>query len=75
MLTLQGIKARPPRLQERIQWLSEEVQRWKHDESPLLALERRAYLEGIQDALAGLDEAVVVLEKAVERIEALKLPW
>jgi len=42
--------------------------------SPLLESERRAYLIGIQEAIAGLDEARVVLGKAVRRVEDLGLP-
>jgi len=36
--------------------------------------ERRAYLIGIQEAIAGLDQARVVLGKAVRRVEELGLP-
>jgi len=43
-------------------------------ESPLLDGERRAYLIGIQEAIAGLDEARVVLGKAIRRVEELRLP-
>jgi len=36
--------------------------------------EKRAYLRGVQEAIAGLDQARVVLGKAVHRIEELGLP-
>jgi hypothetical protein len=42
---------------------------WKEPNDPLLYLERRAYLGAIQDALAGVDEARVVLAKARRRLE------
>jgi hypothetical protein len=40
----------------------------------LLAAELRAYLDGNQDALAGVDEARVVLEAVIRRLERLGLP-
>jgi len=39
-----------------------------------LAGERRAYLNAIQGAIAGVDEASVVLARAIQRIEELGLP-
>jgi len=47
--------------------LAKEVALWKGGEDPLLYLERRAYLNAIQDALAGLEAARVVLAKALTR--------
>jgi hypothetical protein len=37
---------------------------WKECNNPLLHLERRAYLDAMRDALAGVEEARVVLAKA-----------
>jgi hypothetical protein len=42
---------------------------WKACNDPLLYLERRAYLGAIRDALAGVEEARVVLAKARQRLE------
>jgi hypothetical protein len=49
--------------------LAKEVVLWKECNDPLLYLERKAYLEAIQDALAGVDAARVVLARARQRIE------
>ncbi len=73
MLQLHDIKARLPRLRERIDGLAREIVLWKQSEGPLLPLERHQYLEGLHDALAGLDEGLRVLGKVVDRIEALGL--
>jgi hypothetical protein len=37
---------------------------WKEGNDPLLYLERRTYLGGIRDVLAGVEEARVVLPEA-----------
>ena len=42
---------------------------WKECNDPLLYLERRAYLGAIRDALAGVEEARLVLAKARQRLE------
>jgi hypothetical protein len=64
------VVARVRRLEELARGLSREVALWKGANDPLLYLERRAYLNAIQDALAGLEEARVVLARAVQRISA-----
>lgn len=74
MLHLPDIKARLPRLRQRIEGLAEEIRLWQTVGGPLLPLEQRAYLEGLYDALAGLDEGMAVLAKVAKRIEALNLP-
>jgi hypothetical protein len=43
--------------------------RWKGDDGLLLFRERKAYLGAVQDALAGVEEARVVLARVVRRIE------
>jgi len=74
MLQLQTIKPRIPRLRELVAELVQDYLLVQSQESPLLDGERRAYLIGIQEAIAGLDQARVVLGKAVRRIEELGLP-
>jgi len=74
MLQLQNIKPRIPRLRELVAELVQDYLLVQSQESPLLDGERRAYLIGIQEAIAGLDQARVVLGKAVRRIEELGLP-
>jgi len=74
MLHLHTIRPRIPRLRELVAELVQDYLLVQSLESPLLGGERRAYLIGIQEAIAGLDEARVVLGKAVRRIEELGLP-
>jgi len=62
------------RLRELVAELIQDVLIAKTAETPLLEGERRAYLNAIQDAIAGLDQAWVVLAKAIGRIEELGLP-
>ena len=57
MLTVDSLRARAARLQQLNLGLAEEVARWKKLESPLLDAERQAYLNCIQDGIAGLDAA------------------
>jgi hypothetical protein len=49
--------------------LVEQVVLWKECNDPPLYLERRPYLGAIQDALAGVEAARVVLAKARQRLE------
>jgi len=74
MLHLHTIRPRIPRLRELVDELVQDYRRWKDAPSPLRDGERRAYLIGIQEAIAGIDEARVVLSKAIRRIEELGLP-
>lgn len=62
------VKARIARLDELAQGLAREVSLWKKGNDPLLYLERKAYLEAIQDALAGMEKARVTLSKACQRM-------
>ena len=74
MLHLHTIRPRIPRLRELVAELVQEYMLTQSQENPLLDGERRAYLIGIQEAIAGLDQARVVLGKAVRRVEELGLP-
>ena len=58
----------PVGLDELTRGLAKEVVLWKECDDPLLYLERRAYLDAIQDALAGVESARVVLAPARQRI-------
>jgi hypothetical protein len=49
--------------------LLKQVVLWKECNDPLLYLERRAYLGAIRDALAGVEQARVVVAKARQRLE------
>jgi hypothetical protein len=66
---LADLKARIERLDKLARGFSAEVGRWKGDDGLLLFRERKAYLAAVQNAIAGTDEARVVLEKVVRRIE------
>jgi hypothetical protein len=68
-MTLTDLKARINRLDELARGLSREVVLWKAANDPLLYLERKAYLGAVQDALAGVEAARVVLAKARQRLE------
>ena len=68
-LTLADIKARIARLDQLARGLAQEVTLQKRDDGRLLFWERKQYLHGIQDALAGADETRVVLVGVVLRME------
>ena len=70
MIQLPQIKARIARLHELTVNLGKEVTTQKAQEGLLLPLERRQYLDGLQNALAELDAARVVLAGVVKRMEA-----
>jgi len=69
MLTLADVSARIRRLDELTRGLAKEVLLWRDASNPLLYLEHKAYLNAIQDALAGMESARVVLAQARQRIE------
>ena len=49
--------------------MAKEAAAWKTGEDPLLYLERKAYLNAMLNALAGLEEARVVLAAAAGPLE------
>jgi len=71
---LRIIKPRVGRLREMVDKLVQEYLLVESQQNPLLDGVRRANLIRIQEAIAGLDQARVVLGKAVRRIEELALP-
>jgi hypothetical protein len=70
MFGMRDVEARLRRLEELTRGLAKEVTLWREGNDPLLYLERRAYLSGVQDALAGVEAARVVLAKACQRLKA-----
>ena len=68
-MTLTDLTARVRRLDELARGLAKEVTLWKECNDPLLYLERKVYLGGIQDALAGVESARVALAKVCQRLE------
>ena len=69
MLQLHDLKARMVRLEELMRGLAKEVMVVRKANDPLLYLERKGYLDAIQDAVAGLETARVMLAQGVKRIE------
>ena len=68
-MNLADVKARVQRLDELGRGLAKEVTLWKTANDPLLYLERQSYLKGIQNALAGVEAARVVLVKVKQRLK------
>jgi hypothetical protein len=68
-MDVQGIRARHTRVAQLSRGLAKEVVVIKDAEDPLLYVERRDYLRALQDALAGVESARVVLAKALHRLE------
>ena len=68
-MNLEDLAARIGRLDQLARGLAKEVQLWKKANDPLLYLERKTYLEAVQDALAGVEAARVLLAKARQRLE------
>jgi hypothetical protein len=63
-----NLQVRVERLEELSRGLSREVLLWKEGNDPLLYVERKAYLSAIQQALAGIEDARVVLARARQRL-------
>ncbi len=68
MITLADLAARVRRLEQLTRGLAKEVILWKKCDDPLLFLERKTYLEAMQNGLANLDDARVVLAQARQRL-------
>jgi len=54
MITTEGVEARLSRLDEMSAGVAKEIELWRKGQDPLLYLERRAYLNAMQDLLAGV---------------------
>jgi hypothetical protein len=67
-MTVEDLASRVRRLEQLSRGLSREVTIWKAGDDPLLYVERRAYLNAIMDALAGVEAARVTLARARERL-------
>jgi hypothetical protein len=68
VIGMTDVVARVRRLEELMRGLSREVALWKEGNDPLLYLERRAYLNAIEDAMADLEAARLVLARAAQRM-------
>jgi len=70
-MNLSDMRARVQRLRQLAHGMGKEVALWKGQESPLLPLERKKYLEAVYDVIAATDAAAVILEAALVRLEKL----
>jgi hypothetical protein len=64
----EDVAARVRRLEDLARGLAKEVALWREGNDPLLYLERKSYLNAIQDALAGVEAARVVMARATQRM-------
>lgn len=68
-MTLNDLRGRSRRLEALGLGLAKEVTIVRPGNDPMLRAERQEYLAQIQDALAGVEKARVVLAKAIHRLE------
>ena len=68
-MEMAGIRARHTRPDQFSRGLAKEAVVIKDGKDPLLYVERRDHLAALQDALAGVESARVVLAKALHRLE------
>ena len=68
-MNLKDLTTRVRRLDDLSRGLAKEVTLWKACDDPLLYVERKTYLRGIQKALEGTEEARVALVKVRQRLE------
>ncbi len=69
-MNLADLARRVQRLDQLMRGLAREVALWKEGTDPLLHQERRVYLKGIQDALAGVETARAALAQARQRLQS-----
>ena len=68
-MNLEDLTARIQRFDVLARGLAKEVTLWKQSNDPLQYLERKAYLRAVQNALAGVEEARVILAKVCQRLD------
>ncbi len=64
-----AMRARMERLAKLVQGLATEASLWKKCDAPVLYVHRLEYMEGIQDAVSGLEKARVALAKMIHQEE------
>ena len=69
-MNLADLKARVARLGALAKGLAKESALWQHEEALLRFAERKLYLNAVMDALAGVEQARVVLLQVIQRAEA-----
>jgi hypothetical protein len=70
MIRASELSRRITRLEQLLRGLSREILLWRKGNDPLLYIERQAYLEAIQTALSGVEDARVVLTRVRLRLES-----
>ncbi len=68
-MNLTDLRSRISRLEILIAGLSTELSLWKESNAPVLYVDRLEYLEGIDQAIHGLEKARVAMVKVCQRIE------
>jgi len=63
------MRARMQRLAKLAQGLGIEASHWRKCDAPVLYVHRLEYIEGIQDAVSGLEKARVALAKMIQAEE------
>jgi hypothetical protein len=64
------MRARMQRLAKLAQGLAQEPSIWRKCDAPVLYVHRLEYVEGIQDAVSGLEKARVALAKMIHQEES-----
>ena len=68
-MNLTDMRARMQRLARLAQGLATEASLWKKCDAPVLYVHRLEYLEGIQDAVSGLEKARVAMARMIQQEE------
>jgi hypothetical protein len=68
-MNLTDLRSRIRRLEVLVAGLSKELSLWKESNAPVLYVDRLEYLEGIEQAIHGLEKARVAMVKVCHRIE------
>lgn len=71
-MTIADVTLRVRRLDDLARGLAKEVTLWKSCNDPLLYVERKTYLKGVQEALSGLESARTMLVRVRQRLEREK---
>jgi hypothetical protein len=68
-MNLTDLRSRIRRLEELAAGLSKELALWKDSNAPVFYVDRLEYLEGIDQAIHGLETARLAMVKVCQRIE------
>ena len=68
-MNLTDLRARLQRFAKLAEGLAKEVTLWKGCAAPVLYVHRLEYIEGVQDAVSGLEKARVSLAKMIQEEE------